>query len=71
MDKNGFLYRAIDLYVDGFRKMTIGKTLWAVIIVKLIVIFVIVKWLFFPNYIDEHAEEGQEAEYVANEMLDR
>ena len=59
MDKNGFLYRAIDLYVDGFRKMTIGKTLWAVIIVKLIVIFVIVKWLFFPNYIDEHAEEGQ------------
>ena len=71
MDKNGFLYRAIDLYVDGFRKMTIGKTLWAVIIVKLIVIFVIVKWLFFPNYIDEHAEDGQEAEYVANEMLDR
>ena len=71
MDKNGFLYRAIDLYVDGFRKMTIGKTLWAVIIVKIIVIFVIVKWLFFPNYIDEHAEEGQEAEYVANEMLDR
>ena len=71
MDKNGFLYRAIDLYVDGFRKMTIGKTLWAVIIVKLIVIFVIVKWLFFPNYIDEHAEDGQEAEYVAKEMLDR
>ena len=51
--------------------MTIGKTLWAVIIVKLIVIFVIVKWLFFPNYIDEHAEDGQEAEYVAKEMLDR
>ena len=71
MDKNGFLYRAIDLYVDGFRKMTIGKTLWAVIIVKIIVIFVIVKWLFFPNYIDEHAEDGQEAEYVAKEMLDR
>ena len=35
--------RIVDLYVDGFRNMTVGKTLWAVIIVKLILIFALLK----------------------------
>ena len=34
-----FLYRTIHFYYDGFRHMTVGRTLWAVIIVKLIIIF--------------------------------
>jgi hypothetical protein len=33
MKKDGFLYRAFDLYYDGFRSMTLGKTLWAIILV--------------------------------------
>ena len=35
--------RIVDLYVDGFRNMTVGKTLWAVIIVKMILIFALLK----------------------------
>ncbi|MBQ2339686.1 MAG: DUF4492 domain-containing protein, partial [Bacteroidaceae bacterium] len=31
MKKTGFWHRVWDLYYDGFRNMTIGKTLWAVI----------------------------------------
>ena len=61
--------RVIDLYVDGFRHMTIGRTLWAVIIVKLIIIFGVLKLLFFPNYIGTHAEKGQEADFVAGEVM--
>ena len=52
------------LYYDGFRSMTLGRTLWAVIFIKLFIIFVVLKLFFFPNYIKEHAEEGQEAEFV-------
>ena len=61
--------RVIDLYVDGFRHMTIGRTLWAVIIVKLIIIFGVLKLFFFPNYIGTHAEKGQEADFVVGEVM--
>ena len=61
--------RVIDLYVDGFRHMTIGRTLWAVIIVKLIIIFGVLKLFFFPNYIGTHAEKEQEADFVAGEVM--
>ncbi len=71
MKKNSFLYRAFDLYYDGFRNMTLGKTLWAIIIVKLVIIFAVLKLFFFPNYIDRHAEEGDEADFVATELIDR
>ena len=71
MKKNSFLYRAFDLYYDGFRNMTLGKTLWAIIIVKLVIIFAVLKLFFFPNYIDQHAEEGDEADFVATELIDR
>ena len=56
------------LYYDGFRSMTLGRTLWAVILIKLFIIFVVLKLFFFPNYIKEHAEEGQEAEFVFREL---
>lgn len=36
-------------YVDGFRSMTIGKKLWTIIIIKLIVIFAVLKLFFFPD----------------------
>ncbi|MBQ7510436.1 MAG: DUF4492 domain-containing protein [Prevotella sp.] len=71
MKKNNFWYRAFDLYYDGFRNMTLGKTLWAVIIVKLIIIFIVLKMFFFPNFIGQHAEKGEEADFVASEMLNR
>lgn len=70
MKKQNFLYRTFDLYYDGFRHMTLGKTLWAVIIVKLIVIFIILKFFFFPNFLKQNAE-GNEPDFVANELIDR
>ena len=48
--------------------MTIGKTLWAVILIKLFIIFAILKAFFFPDVIKQKAE-GHEAEYVAEKML--
>lgn len=56
-----------DLYYDGFRSMTLGRTLWAVILLKLFIIFVVLKIFFFPNYLKEHAR-GDEAEFVATEL---
>ena len=57
--------RIVDLYVDGFRNMTVGKTLWAVIIVKLILIFALLKLFFFPNFLSTNfSDDSERAEYV-------
>ena len=71
MNSDSLLHRIFHLYYDGFRSMTLGKTLWAVILVKLFIIFAVLKLFFVPNFIGQHAEEGQEAEFVAGEMLGR
>lgn len=63
--------RTYDLYADGFRQMTIGRTLWTVIIIKLVIIFAVLKIFFFPDFLKTNAKDGQEADFVATEMLDR
>ena len=70
MNKDGFLYKVFDLYYDGFRHMRLGKTLWTVILVKLFIMFAILKVFFFPNFLKQHAG-GDEAGYVATELVDR
>ncbi len=70
MRKDNFFYRIYDLYADGFRHMRLGKTLWAIILIKLFIIFVILKIFFFPNFLKQHAE-GDEAGFVAGELVDR
>ena len=70
MRKDNFLYRVYDLYYDGFRNMTLGRTLWAIILVKLFIMFAILKVFFFPDFLKEHAQ-GNEAGYVATELVGR
>lgn len=69
--RNGFFYRAFDLYYDGFKHMTLGKTLWAIIIIKLLVIFLVLKLFFFPDYIKEHAKGGDRATFVSEQVMER
>ena len=70
MTKDSFLYKAFHLYYDGFRSMKLGRTLWAIILIKLFVIFVVLKLFFFPNFLKQHAD-GDEAGFVANELTER
>ena len=71
MNKKGWLYSVYSLYRDGFRQMTLGRTLWTIILIKLFIIFAILKVFFFPDYISTHADEGQESDFVATEILKR
>ena len=68
MAKENFLSKVFHLYYDGFRSMTLGKTLWVIILIKLFIIFVVLKLFFFPNFLKQHAD-GNEAEYVATQLL--
>jgi hypothetical protein len=50
--------------------MRLGRTLWAIILIKLFIIFAILKVFFFPDFLKRHAQ-GDEANYVATELVDR
>ena len=70
--RKGFWARAVDLYVDGFRSMTVGKTLWLIIAIKLFIFFVIIKILFFPNFLSSKSDSDEgKAQYVREQLLNR
>ena len=70
MNKSSFLYRVFDLYYDGFRHMRLGKTLWAIILIKLFIIFAVLKVFFFPDFLKQHAGDDKSG-YVASELVER
>ena len=69
--KQGLLSRIFHLYYDGFRTMTLGKTLWAVILIKLAIIFLVLKLFFFPDFINTNGKNGDKADFVSKEILNR
>jgi len=57
------------LYYDGFVNMKVGKTLWILIILKLFIMFAIIKWLFFPNVLEENFHTDKErSTYILNQL---
>ena len=48
-----------DLYIDGFRSMTVGRKLWALIIIKLILLFGVMKLFFFPDVLSERYDSDE------------
>lgn len=69
--KLGLLSQIFHLYYDGFRTMTLGKTLWAVILIKLAIIFLVLKLFFFPDFINTISKNGDKAGFVSKEILNR
>ena len=43
-----------NFYLEGFRSMTLGRTLWIIILLKLFVMFFILKLFFFPDFLGDH-----------------
>ena len=68
--KNNVLSRIGKFYLDGFKNMTIGKTLWLIILIKLFIIFFILKLFFFPNYLKGKSEQEKQ-EYVSEDLIQR
>ena len=57
-----FFVRVARFYVEGFQSMTWGRTLWILILVKLFVIFVVLRIFFFQPALSGMDEaEKQEA----------
>ena len=56
-------------YYEGFRTMTVGRTLWAIIIVKLVIMFAVLKVFFFPNFLNTRFESSEaKSRYVLEQL---
>lgn len=60
-----------NFYLEGFRSMTLGRTLWLIILVKLFIMFFVLKLFFFPDYLGRHSTEAEKGEYVGRELIER
>ena len=71
MFKNFLLMRIFRFYYEGFRSMTLGKTLWTLILIKLFIMFVILKIFFFPRYLNQFDTKEEKEDYVSKELIER
>jgi hypothetical protein len=63
------LEKIVSFYLNGFRSMRLGRTLWAIILLKLFILFGVVKLFFFPDYLDTRfTTDDQKADYVLTEL---
>jgi len=61
-----------NFYIDGFRQMKVGKKLWLLIAIKLLILFGVMKIFFFPNYLktnypDDKAKSQHLMEHLTKE----
>ncbi len=60
---------AFNLYYDGFRSMVVGRTLWKIIIIKLFIMFAILKLFFFPDFLATNFDtDAERANHVLNNL---
>ncbi len=61
MSLRNFFSRAWNLYAEGFKNMgPLGKRLWLIIGIKLAIMFLVLKMIFFPNYLKKNFESNEE-----------
>ena len=59
-------------YRDGFRDMKVGKTLWAIIAIKLFILFAVLKVFFFPNFLKtKFRTDRDRSNYVIEQLTNQ
>ena len=56
-----------NFYVDGFRSMTWGRQLWWLILLKVIILFVVLRGFFFRPTLSGKSEQ-QRIEYIGDQL---
>ncbi len=65
------IYKIYSFYRDGFRNMTVGRTLWVVVLVKLFIMFAILKIFFFPSVLSRFDTPEQKSGHILEQLGER
>lgn len=68
--KSTLIYRIFRFYLDGFRNMsTWGRSVWIIILVKLFIIFAIIRIFFMPDFLKrEYKSDRERGEHVLENL---
>ncbi len=61
--------KIFELYRDGIRSMTLGKYLWVIVLIKLFIMFGILKLFFFKRELSQFDTQTDKAEYVKEQII--
>jgi len=67
------LNRLFRFYYEGFRNMSWwGKRVWIIILIKLFIIFIILRIFFFKDFLGrKYDTENQKSEYVLDQLISK
>jgi len=61
--------KILKFYFDGFCSMTVGKTLWLIIGIKLFIMFAVLRLFFFPDFLKSNFDnDAERTEYVIEQL---
>ncbi len=65
------LNRIFRFYYEGFTSMSWwGKRIWLILLIKLFVIFIILKFFFFPDFLKKNYQtDEQRSEHVLEQLI--
>lgn len=64
------VHRIYTFYREGFRSMTLGRSLWLLILIKLAIIFLILKLFFFPDILQtEYPDDAARSNAVRSNLI--
>ncbi|MPV81982.1 DUF4492 domain-containing protein [Campylobacter hepaticus] len=64
------MFRIFNFYKEGFKNLTLGKTLWKIIIIKFIIIFVILKlFIFDVNFNSMFKSDKEKSSFVFENLI--
>lgn len=58
-----------EMYRDGFKSMTVGRSLWLIILLKLVLIFLVLKLFFFPDKLSTEYDNDADRAAAVREAL--
>lgn len=64
------IYSVWRFYVDGFKSMTWGRELWLLILLKVIILFVLLRGFFFHPVLEGKSDE-QKMEHVGAQLIEK
>jgi uncharacterized membrane protein len=69
-NKPNIVQQIWSFYINGFRNMSgWGRQVWLIILIKLFIMFAILKVFFFPNFLKTNFETDQERSDYVLEIL--
>lgn len=64
------LIKIFNLYKDGFMNLTIGKTLWKLIFIKLLIILVFLKYFIYDtNFKSKYKTTEEKINFVHKNLI--